>query len=108
MKHVVVQEPVDYIEFDDGTRIQYDKLCHEIEEMKCADYTEFRLKDPQDKALFDFIYERLCMDCTSEIGYTDQSCFNTTPRIYWNDHNQFINNLLNEIVNIRYGDKEKV
>lgn len=85
MRHVVVQEPVDYIEFDDGTRIKYNKLCREIEEMERANYTEFYLKDPQDKALFDFIYERLCMDYTSKIGYADQRSFDTRPRIYWND-----------------------
>ena len=102
MKHIVVQEPVDYIEFDDGVRIKYDNLCREIEDMKHTDYTDFRLGNPRDKALFNLIYERLCAECTSEVGYIDQRSFETRPRIYWNHRDQFINNLLLELEDIRY------
>lgn len=107
MKHIIVQEPVDYIEFDNGAKIKYDKLYHEIDDMRDTNWTEFDRKDPADDALFRLIEERLNKECTSKIGYIDDRCYNTRPRIYWNDNYQFIYDLLDEIMNIRYNEEKE-
>ena len=105
MKHVVIQEPVDYIELDDGTKIKYHDLTNDLYQMRNAARTEFYTRDKKDIAVFKLIEERM-KQSDKKIGDIEQHSKDTIT-IYWQDNTTFINNLCEEIVNTVYPENEE-
>jgi hypothetical protein len=105
MKHVVIQEPVDYIEFDDGTKIKYHDLTNDLYQMRNAERTEFYTRDKGDVAVFKLIEERM-KQSDKNIGDIVQHSENSIT-IYWQDNIAFIDDLCEEIVNMVYPENEE-
>ena len=99
MKHIIVNEPVDYIEFEDGTKIKYDKLYARIEEMLRVPIGIFDLRDAEDRAVFKFLESRLT-GVGSRVGYISDIGRDTKPRIFWNHRDEFIYRLLDDLMGI--------
>ena len=105
MKHIVMQEPVDYIEFDDGTKIKYHDLTNDLYQMRNADRTEFYTRDKKDVAVFKLIEERM-KQSDKKVGDIVQHSKDAIT-IYWQDNIDFIDNLCEEIVNTVYPENEE-
>ena len=115
MKHIVKQEPVDYIEFDNGAQIKFSKVLEELKNMEDTNWTEFYIEnikneiDEKEEALFAFIKERLnkAVSEGDNVGYIDDRNYESTPRIWWADRNDdFIEGLIEELYNMVYPKKE--
>jgi hypothetical protein len=90
--------PQVFIEFEDGTEVEYHNLMSELQDMYRSEKTWFNLNREYDKAVFDFITNRT--DFTKEVGYvmSDKPEF---PVIIWNNNWEFIVAIEDEIYQIR-------
>lgn len=102
MKRIKRMTPVLYIKFDNGGEIKYERLCEELDEMEDADSTIFNMCDKVDKALYELIKSRCTgNEISHETAYTA-----TKIRVFWNDNENLILALENEIRNIAYPGEE--
>lgn len=63
MKAVIKDVPTEFIEFDDGTLIEFDTLIEDIDKIRTLDFTDFDLSDNYHKLLYDLLNEFLkCYD----------------------------------------------
>ena len=99
MKHIIINEPVDYIEFEDGTKIEYATLYARIEEMSRVPVGIFDLSNAEDRAVFKLLESRL-PEIGCHVGYISDIGRSTRPHIYWNHREEFIMNLLDELMGL--------
>ena len=90
--------PQVFIEFEDGTEVEYHDLMSKLQDMCRSEKTWFNLNREYDKAVFNFITNRTGF--TKEVGYviSDKPDF---PVIIWNDNWKFIVAIEDEISQIR-------
>ena len=107
MIHIVKQIPTDFIILDNGAEFEYHELCKELQDMQEAGFTQFNLNDNKDKLLYEFIISH--PDFNENVGDINRlSCEDLYPRIYWNNNYDFIEDIYNEVMDVRFPEEKEM
>ena len=95
MKKLEKLETINYIQFDNGVEIRYNDLIKELNDMINSNFTLFDKRNEKDMAIFELIKSK----CSGgEIDSED--CIGDKIRIVWEDNENLINSLIDEIYDL--------
>lgn len=101
MRVIEEMEPVKYIVFDNGGRRKASDVLKELDDMTCADFTDFDLDNAADRGLLELIREK----CGEAIDY-EATLSGGDIRVCWKASNEIlVGALMEEVSREVYGEE---